>query len=363
MRLLRVPGEPEGATALFLARSFGYGRIALLASDAPLRSGTSEAFARELFIWLAGAGINAQDMDRDGLTDDIEDADGNGVRDPGETDWLRADTDGDGIPDGLEDWNRNGVVDPGETDPRNPDTDGDGVWDGADPSPAPVFDAPRIAGLVPYSGPAEGGGIVLVRGEGLLPGAGYRFGEQPAECIAPGDGSRALVRVPELPGDGGGTVSVSVILPGRGMRAELPGGYQYEPRSRAAVVLVPMEPAASDGKTVHGRMRIVLSVSPPGIFANVTVFADAPPVPGFAWQVSPAGNTALHVAVNGEGTVSVVGDARPNGADGVVLANLAWTCPRQEGRTVDFPAPRVQVKTIAGGRLLENSTGISLPIP
>ncbi len=138
MKTLRMPEAP--ATALFLARSFGYGRVALLASDAPLRAaasdGRAEGFARELFVWLADAGMGAQDMDRDGLTDDIEDVNGNGVRDPGETDWLRADTDGDGIPDGLEDWNRNGMVDPGETDPRSCDTNGDGVWDGADPSPA-----------------------------------------------------------------------------------------------------------------------------------------------------------------------------------------------------------------------------------
>ncbi len=42
------------------------------------------------------------------------------------------DTDGDGIPDYLEDKNGNGVVDSGETDWLNPDSDYDGVSDGAE---------------------------------------------------------------------------------------------------------------------------------------------------------------------------------------------------------------------------------------
>jgi hypothetical protein len=43
-----------------------------------------------------------------------------------------ADTDDDGIPDVVEDANQNGVVDPGETDPCNADTDGDGIQDGTE---------------------------------------------------------------------------------------------------------------------------------------------------------------------------------------------------------------------------------------
>jgi arylsulfatase A-like enzyme len=42
------------------------------------------------------------------------------------------DTDGDGIPDNTEDPNLNGLLDPGETDPDNPDSDGDGTADGAE---------------------------------------------------------------------------------------------------------------------------------------------------------------------------------------------------------------------------------------
>ena len=70
------------------------------------------------------------DTDGDGINDGIEDADRDGNRDPGETDPTRADTDGDNLLDGAEDADRDGTVDPGETDPRNPDTDGDGRRDG-----------------------------------------------------------------------------------------------------------------------------------------------------------------------------------------------------------------------------------------
>ncbi|PTL81778.1 adventurous gliding motility lipoprotein CglD [Vitiosangium sp. GDMCC 1.1324] len=72
------------------------------------------------------------DTDNDGVPDQVEDANRNGVRDPGETDWRNPDTDGDGLKDGVEDRNRNGVVDSGETDPRLKDTDCDGLLDGAD---------------------------------------------------------------------------------------------------------------------------------------------------------------------------------------------------------------------------------------
>jgi hypothetical protein len=40
------------------------------------------------------------------------------------------DSDNDGLPDDLEDVNQNGIVDAGETDPNNPDTDNDGLNDG-----------------------------------------------------------------------------------------------------------------------------------------------------------------------------------------------------------------------------------------
>ena len=70
------------------------------------------------------------DSDGDGILDGQEDANGNGRLDAGETDPLHVDSDGDGLPDGFEDANQNGLIDVGETDPRRSDTDGGGVSDG-----------------------------------------------------------------------------------------------------------------------------------------------------------------------------------------------------------------------------------------
>lgn len=70
------------------------------------------------------------DTDNDGITDGVEDADRDGNVDAGETDPTNPDTDGDGVPDGIEDTNANGTVDAGESDPRNADSDGDGLADG-----------------------------------------------------------------------------------------------------------------------------------------------------------------------------------------------------------------------------------------
>jgi hypothetical protein len=79
-----------------------------------------------------GGGAGSQDTDGDGVPDSIEDANGNGSKDPTETDLRSADTDGDGLSDGVEDRNHNGVVDSNESDPRLKDTDCDGLLDGAD---------------------------------------------------------------------------------------------------------------------------------------------------------------------------------------------------------------------------------------
>ncbi|TVQ94833.1 MAG: hypothetical protein EA397_00685 [Deltaproteobacteria bacterium] len=67
------------------------------------------------------------DSDGDGIPDHIELETG--------TSPLDADTDGDGIDDGVEDANPDGVVDPGESDPRRP-----GLSPGARPHiPEPLF--------------------------------------------------------------------------------------------------------------------------------------------------------------------------------------------------------------------------------
>jgi hypothetical protein len=45
------------------------------------------------------------------------------------TDPLLADTDGEGLTDGAEDADQNGMIDPGETDPNDPDSDDDFTTD------------------------------------------------------------------------------------------------------------------------------------------------------------------------------------------------------------------------------------------
>ena len=62
------------------------------------------------------------DSDNDGIPDQIEETTC--------TDPYDADTDNDGISDGAEDADQNGVVDPGEIDPCTDDTDGDDLPDG-----------------------------------------------------------------------------------------------------------------------------------------------------------------------------------------------------------------------------------------
>ncbi|MCA9521988.1 MAG: hypothetical protein KC609_13490 [Myxococcales bacterium] len=60
---------------------------------------------------------NPDDCDDDGIPNVLEDANGNGIVDLGESDFDNPDSDGDGLPDGLEDANHNGVQDPGESSP------------------------------------------------------------------------------------------------------------------------------------------------------------------------------------------------------------------------------------------------------
>jgi hypothetical protein len=77
----------------------------------------------------------------------------------------RKDTDGDGIPDDEEDKNHNGVVDPGESDPREADSDHDNVPDaverklGTDPTRAddvPPIPEPLLVDLIRNLGSQRG---------------------------------------------------------------------------------------------------------------------------------------------------------------------------------------------------------------
>lgn len=91
---------------------------------------------------LTGTSPHDADTDDDGIADDVEDDDLDGMVDEGETDPRNIDTDGDGIQDGTElgytladDDTNLGVFHPDMdpltfTDPLNPDSDGDCASDG-----------------------------------------------------------------------------------------------------------------------------------------------------------------------------------------------------------------------------------------
>ncbi len=102
------------------------------------------------------------DSDGDGIDDGVEDADGDGEADEGETDPTLADTDGDGLDDGVEDADANAVVGPGETDPTVADTDDDGVDDGAEVAGGfdPLDDDSDDDGLLDGTEDADGDGVV-----------------------------------------------------------------------------------------------------------------------------------------------------------------------------------------------------------
>lgn len=134
-RVMFMPGRAarEGPMA---RTPLGLGRLVFVGSEGLLLASTASEPIREAVLdavhWLVRTRSEVLDRDGDGLADDVEDANGNGILDAGETDPSRADTDGDLVVDGLEDLNGNGRVDEGETDPRTPDTDGDRIPDGAD---------------------------------------------------------------------------------------------------------------------------------------------------------------------------------------------------------------------------------------
>ncbi|MCC6152278.1 MAG: hypothetical protein IT367_00870 [Candidatus Hydrogenedentes bacterium] len=195
-----------GDSAAFAIRQFGRGRIAVLASPSPLDNASvasceNRYFATDLFDWLSRSAIETRDADADGLPDDLEDRNGNGVIDAGETSKLDPDSDGDGVPDGKEDINANGNVDTSETDPLNADTDGDGDCDGADFSPIP-----------PTGKPANDTPAPELPGESMNEQSATNSGETTAELQ-----NRATVRLSaETSSDAPleGVVSVSIISPG-----------------------------------------------------------------------------------------------------------------------------------------------------
>jgi hypothetical protein len=280
MSVLAANGDAPGLAV----RQFGRGRIAVLASRAPLESDSIHAranrlFALDLFEWLSRAAIETRDIDADGLPDELEDKNDNGVMDRGETSKLDPDSDGDGVPDGKEDANANGAVDDGETNPLNADTDGDGDLDGADSDPLPPFGAPVALGVLPVSGPAQGGTRVAIDGRHLGNAASVWFGARQAKILDSADGAGLVVETPPLDLPEGGAVDVR-IESSSGQSAVLPGGFVYGARTRIALEL---EAVAATDAQFEGVVRFSISASPGVSIGRVAVRLDTEPTAGLEW--------------------------------------------------------------------------------
>jgi IPT/TIG domain-containing protein len=296
-----VPGGTEPGQAVFAARDYGIGRVALLASPTPLTSSAlvgeaNRGFAADLFRWLGRAGKEAGDADGDGLPDWAEDRNRNNTVDRGETDRFAADSDGDGIPDALEDRNYSGQRDEGETDPLNPDTDKDGTLDGADVRPLwagktgsaeatsePGASAPVVKSAEPAEGPAEGGTRVVLKGEDFHRDCTVWFGTRRSPKVRALGTTTLIVEAP--PGEDGadGAIDIRVERPLDGKPGILVEGFRYTARSTARLRL---EQGADRTLTLHLDSDAGCAVG------FVTCFLESVPPEAVHWESVEAGAAA-----------------------------------------------------------------------
>jgi hypothetical protein len=174
------------------------------------------------------------DSDRDGVLDHVEDSNGNGVVEHGETNAHHADTDRDGLADGVEDRNRNGRVDEGETDPRRADTDGDrvpdgdedrnrnGRWDPGETSPTARCTGGRCRVLEDVDRARRGPRVPEPMLTDLVRNLGAAQGELEANVlfVAPTRGSSAAQWAPEIEVAFWDGWALELELPMQGMRVE-----------------------------------------------------------------------------------------------------------------------------------------------
>jgi len=365
-----VPGGREAAQCVLALPSYGYGRMAVLASQTPLESGamrneSNRRFADALFRWLARAGKEVEDLDADGLPDRIEDRNGNGSVDPGETDRLNPDTDGDGIPDGKEDANRNGAVDEGETSPLNPDSNGNGVWDGADPSPLPPIDAPHVAGADPNSGPAEGGTQVLISGRNLAPDCEVWFGPRRADTARSLGAGALFAETPSWESAEGGRADIRVVNPATNLEGRLPSGYSYTPLSTVELSLARM---GSVSLLYKGAVSIRLQCKPETAVGRITLYLDAEPAGVLSWGDLTTGRAAEFAGrrvvkrptPTGGIWVDVSPGRRERGAG--ELAVVRWECsvPLYEVSPIRLTISRARAMAPNGVALQVTTRGLDL---
>jgi len=271
-----VVESDSGATGLAV-RQYGFGRIAVLASGVPLTDAAladpkHTRFTQDLFRWLASGRYATRDRDMDALPDYVEDANGNGVADSGETNLFNADTDGDHLPDGLEDSDGNGKVDEGETNPRNADTDADGIRDGADAYPLPERGQPQISGFEPQRGPAEGGTAVEIHGLNFPPRLAVWFGERRSKDVRRIDAQRIVAVTPPAPVLApDARVPVRMTNRPRALEANAPMTFQYTERSHVRLALDILRVARRSYDTYAGTVALVLDA--PGVNIGTAAFS------------------------------------------------------------------------------------------
>jgi hypothetical protein len=305
-----VPGpDPQRADAVFFAREYGHGRVAVLAAPTPLETAAmsraaNRRFAADLFRWLARSGKAISDLDQDGLLDHVEDTSGNGLRDPHETDTLSPDTDLDGIPDGMEDANWNGRHDLGETSPLLADTDNDGILDGADLSPVPPPGAPILAAVEPHTGPAEGGTLVALSGEGLTTDVQVWFGNRSARVLPEplGRGSAFLVETPTSPDFAPGPVEVRVVNSQNHLEARLADAFVYGTKTAVSARFAVLDRVQAATGMYSGTLAITLEFPPEARIGFVATVLQPQPPGAIAWgEVALApGDTADVIVQQGE---------------------------------------------------------------
>lgn len=373
----RVPVDTPAEASAFAAKRYGRGRVAVLAASTPLEDGAvglaaNRPFAESLFRWLAGATERDvyQDMDSDGLPDYIEDANGNGVTDPGETDYLNPDTDGDGLWDGIEDANLNGRVDDNESSPLNADSDGDGVFDGADPSPLPPTGAPRVERVSPAECPAEGGALVLVSGRNFAPDAVVRFGDAVSPSVRVLRTTDLIAEVPAFANGRGGEVTVAVFNPSADIAGVLPGGFHFSPLSRVHLRL-DSSAVRREADMLEGEISLVLDAPEQTQVTHVIATLSAAPQERVHWgeirtpTPEPAGRQAVLGKTTSDGQLLVVVvNPKRNAALRGPIATIPWSVNAAEAGadrirvTIEQPYASVQ----NGERLDVTTSDATLPL-
>jgi hypothetical protein len=331
-----VPGPTGSGLAVLVAVPNGRGRVAVLASPTPLENGAlgraeNRRFAGDLFRWLARIGTEYQDSDGDGIPDRVEDANENGMRDPGETDRFLADSDGDALPDGVEDANRNGKVDEGETSPLNADSDGDFRPDGADVEPLPPAEAPHVEKVEPGEGPAEGGNVLFVTGRNFGPGSMLWVGDRPALGLRRFGATAMAAEAPPAANDGG-DVDVRVLDTASGLVGVLPGGYRYAPRSSVRLVLSGLRSAQDQ---YSGSLTVRLETPPDVRVGRVSFRVEATPQGAVRWSdivpgvASEAAGRRVESRPDPSGgiCIDISPAARPSGGGELVRLNWQASVP------------------------------------